>query len=101
MAYLDTGVSNGRSTQIVERITSIPLIFRQDERLGNQDTLVTSLVHAKGESANLVGALGSDPVLDELGNTAAQAGSQTARSHHGHVHVLASEGEISRSAHGG
>jgi hypothetical protein len=100
LTYLDTGVSNGRTSKKVETVARIPLIFSQDKGVSKEDTLVTRIVHAKGESANLVGTQGSDPVLDEHGNAAAQAWSETARSHHGDIHVLSSEGEFRGGAHG-
>jgi hypothetical protein len=76
------------------------MLLFQNKRVANQNTFITRLVHAKGESTNLVGSVRRHPFLDEHGNAAAQTRGETPGSHHGDVDMLASEGEFGQSTHG-
>jgi len=85
---------------MIESFQGVPLVFRENEGVTNEDALETSLVHAEGKAADLSFAISCYPVADELGNASTQARSEAATCHHGNIDVLASE-RVFRRAHGG
>mmetsp|Transcript_7419 Transcript_7419/g.17764 ORF Transcript_7419/g.17764 Transcript_7419/m.17764 type:complete len:239 (-) Transcript_7419:114-830(-) len=75
VGQLDSGVSNGRSTNVVQGFHAFPVAFRDNERVSNQDSLVPINVHAKGQTTNLSILQGLDPKMRQAGDTAGKAGS--------------------------
>ena len=97
--HLDAAIANGRTAEIQERFTLVPIGLFQDKGISRQQALVTAAVHDKLEAGDLASPVGLDPVLGEEGYRSTQTGSEAARRHHGDRHVGAGEG-FELMAHG-
>mmetsp|Transcript_12524 Transcript_12524/g.22488 ORF Transcript_12524/g.22488 Transcript_12524/m.22488 type:complete len:329 (+) Transcript_12524:447-1433(+) len=89
VGQLNTTVSNGRTTHVVQFVQTIPLIFGNDKRVSGQKSSVTVNVHAKGQSTDLALSLGLDPILRQLGNRRGKTRGKTSRSQHADGNVFA------------
>lgn len=72
-SYLNARVSNGTSTKLVERIASIPGIFRKQEGFSDKHSLVSILVHTDGKSRDLPFFQGCTPVSGKVGDGGGKA----------------------------
>lgn len=71
----------------MERSHLLQNVVGHHERFPLEKTLVSIGVHADGQSGNLAGFEGRDPVLGEGGDGGGQAGSKAAGCQHGDVDV--------------